>query len=70
MKYEAEVKVTLQIDADAAHPVKIIKRAAQQAVNNALQFAHDNGFEHCLADADDDCSIGVADVEVTSVGEA
>ncbi len=70
MKYEAEIKVTLRIDADAAHPVKIIKQAAQQAVNNALQSACDNGFEHCLDEADDDCSMSILGVDVTSVGEA
>lgn len=67
MKYKAEIKVTLQIDADAAHPASKIKLAAKQAVSNALQFAYNNGFEHCLAD--DDCSIGVADVQVESVSE-
>jgi len=62
--YEVEVKVTLQVDADEPQTPKRIKWAAKQAVSNALQFAYDNGFTHDLAD---DASIGVADVEVTSV---
>jgi len=62
--YEVEVKVTLQVDTDEPQTPKRIKRAAKQAVSNALQFAYDNGFAHDLAD---DASIGVADVEVTSV---
>jgi len=62
--YEVEVKVTLQLDADAPQTPETIKRAAKQAVANALQFAYDNGFTHDLAD---DASIGVADVEVTAV---
>ncbi len=62
--FEVEVKVTLQIDADAPQPTDRIRLAAKQAVSNALQFAYDNGFEHCLAD---EVSVGVRDVAVISV---
>ena len=61
---EVELKVTLQLDYDDPQPADKIKLAAKQAVSKALQFAYDNGFEHCLAD---DVSIGVADVEVVDV---
>jgi len=61
---EVEIKVTLQLDADAPHSPAELKRAAKQAVGNALQFAHDCGFDHCLAD---DVSIGVADFEVVDI---
>jgi len=61
--FEVEVKVTLQLDADTPQQMDQIKLAAKQAVSNALQFAYDNGFEHCLAD---EVSIGVCDVEVLS----
>ena len=64
--YEVEIKVTLQLDADAPQPADRIKLAAKQAICNALQFAYDNGFAHCLAD---EVSIGVRDVEVTSIEE-
>ena len=61
---EVELRVTLQLDADAPQAANKIKLAAKQAVSNALQFAYDNGFEHSLAD---DVSIGVADVEVIGI---
>ena len=61
--FELEVKVTLQLDANTPQQMDQIKLAAKQAVSNALQFAYDNGFEHCLAD---EVSIGVCDVEVLS----
>jgi hypothetical protein len=64
MSAEVEIKITLQLDADAPHTPDELKRAAKQAVTNALQFAYDNGFTHDLAD---DVSIGVADVEVVDV---
>jgi hypothetical protein len=57
---EVELKVTLQLDHDIPLPDDKVQLAAKQAVENALQFAYDNGFEHDLAD---DVSIGVADVE-------
>jgi hypothetical protein len=62
--FEVEVKVTLQLDADTPQQKDRIKLAAKQAVSNALQFAYDNGFEHCSADK---VSIGVRDVEVVSI---
>ena len=64
---EVELRVTLQLDADAPQSADKIKLAAKQAVSNALQFAYDNGFEHSLAD--DDCSISIADIQVESVSE-
>jgi hypothetical protein len=64
--YEVEVKVALQFDADTPQPTDRIKLAAKQAVSNALRFAYDIGFEHCLAD---EVSIGLCDVEVTSIEE-
>ena len=45
----------------------MMKRAAKQAVGNALALAENNGFDHCLAD---DVSIGVAGVEVASINSA
>lgn len=61
---EVELKVTLQLDADSPQPADKIKLAARQAVSNALKREEDMGFEHDLADT---VSIGVADVEVTSI---
>jgi hypothetical protein len=62
--YEVKVRVTLQIDADSPQELERVKRAAKEAIANALNCAEGNGFEHCLAD---EVSIGVADVEPVSV---
>ena len=64
MNYEIEVTVTLQVDADEPQDHDKLAKAARQAVKNALRFAESNGFEHDLAE---EVSIGVFDVEVTSV---
>ena len=64
MTSEVEIKVTLQLDADAPQSPDKMKQAAKQAVVNAIQFAYDNGFDHCLAD---DVSIGIADIEVMGI---
>ncbi len=61
---EVELRITLQLDADAVQPADKLKQSAKQAVDNALQFAYENGFEHCLAN---DVSIGVVAVEVIDI---
>ncbi len=61
---EVELKITLQLDSDVPQPHNKMELAAKQAVANAMQSAHDNGFEHDLAY---DVSIGVADVEIIGI---
>jgi hypothetical protein len=61
---EVELKITLQLDHDAPITDDKMKLAAKQAVTNALKREEDMGFAHDLAD---DVSIGVADVEITSI---
>ena len=60
---EVEIKVTLQLDCDGPHSPDELKRAAERAVRDALQFGYDNGFSNDL----DDVSIGIADIEVLDV---
>ena len=59
---EVRVLVRVQVDEcdpDAKIDPEIMQEAAVEAVENAVRFAHDNGFSHTWAD---ELSIGFVDV--------
>jgi hypothetical protein len=59
---EIRVLVTLQVDEcepDTTIDREIMQEAAEEAVENALRFAEDNGFSHARADL---LCIGFVDV--------
>ncbi len=60
---ETTVRVRVQVstDTDLDLPDRALKDAARQAVENALRFGQDVGFEHPLAAQ---VSIGVCAVEL------
>ena len=60
---EIKLLVTLQVDPDVDKKFKKgqLQDAAVEAVNNALNFVANAGFEHALAA---DVSIGIAGVKV------
>lgn len=62
---EIKVLVTLQVDPDGEKQFsqEQMNDAVVEAINNALNFMADAGFEHALAS---DVSIGVAGVELVS----
>lgn len=58
---EVRVLVTLQVDEcepDATIDHETMRDAAVEAVENAVRFAHENGFSHAWAD---ELSIGFVD---------
>jgi hypothetical protein len=58
---EVRVLVTLQVDeceSDAKIDRQTVQDAAVEAVENAVRFAHENGFSHAHAD---ELSIGFVD---------
>ena len=58
---EATVKVKVQISTDADQPDMELRDAARQAIENAVKFGEDVGFEHSLAA---EVSVGVCGVEL------
>jgi hypothetical protein len=58
---EVVIRVTLQVDSDGALTKEASESAAQQAVNRALKFAENSGFEHDHAETTVVC---VADVAI------
>jgi hypothetical protein len=61
MNYKIQIVVTLQVDVDEPHTKAEVKKAAVQAVENAVRMGEDNGFCH---DRADDVSFRVVTVEV------